>query len=437
VRAEGPRCAWPGADAALIAYHDEEWGVPARDDRRLFELFALAGFQAGLSWRAVLHKRAGFRRAFADFDPAAVARFGAADVARLGADAAIIRNRQKIAAAVANARAVCALREETGASFGDWLWASVGGRPIRNAWRTPAEVPATTPLAEEVSRALGRRGFRFAGPTITYAFLQSVGLVNDHLVSCFRWREIGGGEPCVTGTETAPAAAVVAVVAAWRRARALLFDFDGVLAQSEPLHREAFNAALAPWGVSIPPEEYWERWTSKGEGLDGQRRRHAPAWDAVPDDVKEEKARRFRDWCLAGRVPLHPRTPALLARLAEPGRGWSRPFTIASNTPRDLVEAVLRKGGAPAVPVVGGEALPIKPAPDIFLAGARSVGAAPADCLVFEDTEKGLRAAAAAGAPAVLVRTPENRGLALPPEAPRVAELDGLERLFEVMDRLA
>lgn len=224
------------------------------------------------------------------------------------------------------------------------------------------------------------------------------------------------------------------IVLAWRRAGALLFDFDGVLALSEPLHRAAVNAALAPYGVAVPPEEYWEFWSSKGEGLEGQQRRHAPALDHVPAArAMAEKARIFREWCLSGRVPLHPRTPALLARLLEPGRGWSRPFTIASNTPRDQVEAVLRAGGAPLVPVTGGEALPIKPAPDIFLAAARALGVPPADCLVFEDTEKGLRAAAAAGSPAVLVRTPENRGLALP----AAREVDGLERLFEVMDRLA
>lgn len=186
-----PRCAWMGDDTLMIAYHDEEWGSPLRDDRQLFEFLALSGFQAGLSWRAVLRKREGFRRAFAGFDPEQVARFDEAACARLREDAAIIRNRAKIAAAVRNAGKVLALRDEAG-SFADWLWAFVDGHPVHSEWRALSDIPARTPLSDRVSRALGERGFQFVGSTIVYAFLQSVGIVNDHVVTCFRWRELVG-----------------------------------------------------------------------------------------------------------------------------------------------------------------------------------------------------------------------------------------------------
>jgi len=185
------RCAWAGDAPEMIRYHDEEWGVPERDSRRLFELLVLEGAQAGLSWSTILRKREAYRRAFAGFDPARVARYGAADVRRLMADAGIVRNRLKIEAAVANARAVLEVEQEHG-SFGAWLWNLVGGGPARNAWRSPAQVPAETAAARTLSRALQQRGFRFVGPTICYAFMQASGMVNDHLTTCFRWRELAG-----------------------------------------------------------------------------------------------------------------------------------------------------------------------------------------------------------------------------------------------------
>ena len=181
-----PRCAWARGDLD-VAYHDREWGVPVRDDRRLFELLTLEGAQAGLSWSTILRKRAGYRRAFAGFDPRRVARFGAADVRRLLADPGIVRHRGKIEATVANARAFLAVQREHG-RFADYAWAFVGGRPRRNGWRTPREVPAETEVSRALSRDLRRRGFRFVGPTICYAFMQAAGLVNDHTVGCFRHR---------------------------------------------------------------------------------------------------------------------------------------------------------------------------------------------------------------------------------------------------------
>jgi DNA-3-methyladenine glycosylase I len=173
----------------MVEYHDVEWGVPARDDLRLFEFLTLEGAQAGLSWSTILRKRGGYRRAFAGFDPAAVARFTQADVERLLADASIVRNRAKVASAIANARALLALQEERG-SFAEHLWSFVGGRPIQPARRSGAEVPAATPEARAISRDLKRRGFSFVGPTIVYALMQSCGLVNDHVTSCYRWPEL-------------------------------------------------------------------------------------------------------------------------------------------------------------------------------------------------------------------------------------------------------
>jgi DNA-3-methyladenine glycosylase I len=186
------RCEWAGTDPAMVAYHDEEWGVPSRYDRHLFELLTLEGAQAGLAWRTILRKRDGYRRGFADFDPAAVARFGAADVERLLADPGIVRNRGKIESTVANARAVIAAQEERG-SFAALVWDAVGGEQRRNAWASLAEIPAETAESRALSRELKRRGFRFVGPTICYAFMQAAGLVDDHVVSCFRYASAGGG----------------------------------------------------------------------------------------------------------------------------------------------------------------------------------------------------------------------------------------------------
>ena len=186
---EKARCPWARSEAEL-AYHDEEWGVPLHDDHRLFEFLTLEGAQAGLSWSTILAKRAGYRRAFCDFDPARIVRFNAACCARLRQDPAIVRNRLKIESTVANARAVLAAQEEYG-SFAAFLWDFVDGRPIHNRWRTMRQVPATTELARNMSRTLKKRGFRFFGPTICYAFMQATGMVNDHLVDCFRHSEVG------------------------------------------------------------------------------------------------------------------------------------------------------------------------------------------------------------------------------------------------------
>ncbi|HEY7060487.1 MAG TPA: DNA-3-methyladenine glycosylase I [Chloroflexota bacterium] len=185
-----PRCAWAGADPLMLRYHDAEWGVPSRDDRHLYEMLVLEGAQAGLSWATILRKREGYRRAFADFDAARVAAFDDADRARLLADAAIVRNRLKIHAAIVNARQVLAVQQEHG-SLAAYLWQFVGGAPSRNAWRSAADVPAQTAASQAMSKALARRGFRFIGPTVCYAFMQAVGMVNDHTLDCFRHAEIG------------------------------------------------------------------------------------------------------------------------------------------------------------------------------------------------------------------------------------------------------
>ncbi|MGB3097272.1 MAG: DNA-3-methyladenine glycosylase I [Candidatus Deferrimicrobiaceae bacterium] len=179
------RCGWAGDDPLMISYHDEEWGVPLHDDRRLFEFLVLEGAQAGLSWRTVLRKRETYRIAFHGFDPERVARYGDKDVARLLSDPGIIRNRAKVASAVGNACLVIAVRAEFG-SFGAYLWRFVGNRPIVNRFRTLSELPSTSPESVAMSRDLVKRGFRFVGPTICYALMQAVGMVNDHLVHCFR-----------------------------------------------------------------------------------------------------------------------------------------------------------------------------------------------------------------------------------------------------------
>jgi DNA-3-methyladenine glycosylase I len=187
---EPRRCAWPLGNPQMMAYHDQEWGVPVHDDGRLFEGLALGGAQAGLNWAIVLKKREAYRAAFADFDPAHVARFTKRDVTRLLKNEGLIRNRQKIEAAIANARQVLTVQDTLG-SLDHYLWGFVDGRPIRNRWRSVAELPARTELSDRISADLKKRGFKFAGSTIVYAFMQAVGLVNDHVVSCFRYREIG------------------------------------------------------------------------------------------------------------------------------------------------------------------------------------------------------------------------------------------------------
>jgi len=183
------RCAWCGNDPLYVRYHDDDWGVPLHDDRALFELLTLEGAQAGLSWITVLKKRDNYRAAFAGFDPALVARFGAAEEAALRANPGIIRNRLKIASTISNARAVLEVQAEFG-SFDAWLWRFVDGHPILNHWPDLHAVPASTPLSEQLSKALRQRGFRFVGSTICYAFLQAAGLVNDHTTNCFRHREL-------------------------------------------------------------------------------------------------------------------------------------------------------------------------------------------------------------------------------------------------------
>ena len=184
------RCPWGDSDDPQYRdYHDREWGVPVHDDRRLFELLVLEGAQAGLSWSTVLHKREGYRRAFAGFDPKKVAAFDRRKVKRLLEDPGIIRNRLKIESAISNAKAFLDVQKEFG-SFDEFVWSFVGGKPIVNRRRSAREIPVATPEAERMSAALVKRGFRFVGPTICYAYMQSMGMVNDHLVDCFRHSEL-------------------------------------------------------------------------------------------------------------------------------------------------------------------------------------------------------------------------------------------------------
>jgi len=184
------RCSWaPPNDPLYLAYHDEEWGVPSHDERHLFEMLILEGAQAGLSWSTILHKREGYRKAFAGFDIAKIARFNARSVERLLRDPGIVRNRAKVEAAIADARAALEVRAEHG-SLDGFLWSFVDGVPIRNRWRTLAEIPAKSPESNTMSKELKCRGFRFVGPTICYAFMQAVGMVNDHVTECFRYRQI-------------------------------------------------------------------------------------------------------------------------------------------------------------------------------------------------------------------------------------------------------
>jgi DNA-3-methyladenine glycosylase I len=181
------RCAWvPEGDELYLAYHDKEWGVPSHDERHLFEMLVLEGAQAGLSWSTILRKREGYREAFAGWDVVTIARFGDRDVKRLIGDAGIVRNRMKIESAIANARATLALEE----SLAELLWSFVGGEPKHNRFKKLGDIPAETAESKAMSKELKRRGFRFVGPTVCYAFMQGCGLVNDHTTDCFRYREL-------------------------------------------------------------------------------------------------------------------------------------------------------------------------------------------------------------------------------------------------------
>ena len=183
------RCEWVTGDPLYIAYHDREWGVPVHDDRALFEFLLLEGAQAGLSWLTILRKRENYRRAFARFDARKIARFDRTKVEGLLSDPGIVRNKLKVAAAIGNAKAFLQLQEEFG-SFDAYIWQFAGGKPKRNAWKSLREIPATTPESEAMSKDLVKRGFRFVGSTICYAFMQAVGMVNDHTVGCFRYRAV-------------------------------------------------------------------------------------------------------------------------------------------------------------------------------------------------------------------------------------------------------
>ena len=184
------RCAWPRTEVD-IAYHDKEWGVPVHDDKRLFEFLILEGAQAGLSWSTILNKRENYRRAFDRFDPRKVARYTPAKIRKLLHDPGIVRNRLKVGAAIGNAKSFLSVQKEFG-SFDSYLWRFVGGQPLQNARKSMGEIPARTPEADALSRDLLKRGFKFVGPTICYAFMQAVGMVNDHTVECFRHAELGG-----------------------------------------------------------------------------------------------------------------------------------------------------------------------------------------------------------------------------------------------------
>jgi DNA-3-methyladenine glycosylase I len=183
---EKTRCPWCLNDADYMRYHDKEWGVPLKNSRKLFEFLVLDGAQAGLSWLTILKRREGYRLAFDGFDPEKMARYGEKDIERLLKDERIIRNRLKIRSAIDNAKAFCEMKD-SGVDFGKWLWNWVDGKPIVNHWKTLAEIPASTELSEKISVELKKKGFSFVGPTIIYAFIQAAGLVNDHLVDCYRW----------------------------------------------------------------------------------------------------------------------------------------------------------------------------------------------------------------------------------------------------------
>ena len=185
---EPTRCGWVTDDPLYVAYHDDEWGVPILDDRKLFEMLLLEGAQAGLAWITILRKRENYRRAFDGFDPERIAGYDGGKVAELLQDPGIVRNRLKVRSAIANAQAWLDLHE-SGTAPADFLWDLAGGKPLQNSWATLADVPASTPTSEAMSKALKKRGFRFVGPTICYAFMQATGMVNDHVTPCFRWQE--------------------------------------------------------------------------------------------------------------------------------------------------------------------------------------------------------------------------------------------------------
>jgi DNA-3-methyladenine glycosylase I len=184
-----PRCPWPGDDELMLRYHDEEWGTPVHDDTKHYEFLVLDGAQAGLSWRTILHKRENYRAAFGGFDPRKVARFDARKVERLLQDPGIVRNRLKVAGAITSAKAFLLVQKEFG-SFDAYIWSFTGGRTLMNRWESVQQVQAKTPESDAMSHDLVKRGFKFVGPTICYAYMQAAGMVNDHLVSCFRWREV-------------------------------------------------------------------------------------------------------------------------------------------------------------------------------------------------------------------------------------------------------
>jgi DNA-3-methyladenine glycosylase I len=191
------RCAWVSDDPSYLAYHDTEWGVPVHEDAKLFEMLILEGAQAGLSWLTILRKRAAYRRAFDGFDPEKIARYGERDIETLMSDEGIVRNRRKIEATVANARAFLAVRTEHG-RFADYIWPFVGGQPLAPKRKRAQDVPTSTAESAAMSKDLKRRGFRFVGPTICYAYMQAVGMTNDHTTDCFRYRELrtlAGGDP--------------------------------------------------------------------------------------------------------------------------------------------------------------------------------------------------------------------------------------------------
>jgi len=185
------RCSWAGTDPVYVDYHDREWGVPMHDERTLFEMLILDGAQAGLSWITILKKRDNYRAAFDNFDAAKMARYSERKVQALLKNPGIVRNRLKVGAAIQNARMLLKLQEQEG-SLAEYLWRYVNGKPVINAWRSIKEIPARTPLSDTISKDLSRRGFKFVGPTICYAFMQAMGMVNDHTIDCFRYRELGG-----------------------------------------------------------------------------------------------------------------------------------------------------------------------------------------------------------------------------------------------------